>query len=223
MSKKISILHTSFVSVETLNALCRELIPDAEVRNIIDDSLLPEVVANGGITPGVVRRMRAYAQQAEDWGADVILNQCSSVREAALEAAKAVRIPIVPVDGAMAERAVSLGERIAVVATVASTMKPSVALVEEAARRAGKPVTVVPVLVDGALTVLMQEKDQAKHNRLVREAIERVVDSVDVIVLAQGSMVVLLDELTHLAKPVLSSPRLGIERLRDVLYQPHSA
>lgn len=217
MSKKVTIIHTSFVSVDTLNNLCRELLPGVEVRNIVDDSLLPEVMAHNGVTPGVVRRMTAYAQQAADWGADAILNQCSSVREAAAEAAKAIPVPVVPVDGAMAEQAVALGERIAVVATVASTMKPSVALVEEAARRGGKAVTIVPVLVDGALTVLMQEKDQAKHNRLVREAIDAVADSVDVIVLAQGSMVVLLDELRHLTKPVLTSPRLGVEGLKRLL------
>ncbi|AQG79052.1 aspartate/glutamate racemase family protein [Spirosoma montaniterrae] len=217
MTKKVTILHTSFVSVETLNDLCRELLPGTEVRNIVDDSLLPEAMAHNGITPGIIRRMTAYVQQAEDWGADVILNQCSSVREAAVEAAKTIHIPLVPVDLAMAEQAVLLGSRVAVVATVASTMKPSVALVEDAAHRAGKIIDVVPVLVDGALDVLMKEKDRTKHNRLVREAIENIADSVDVIVLAQGSMVLLLDELTHISTPVLTSPRSGIERLREIL------
>jgi hypothetical protein len=39
---KVSIIHTSFVSVEALTALCAEIIPEAEVRHIVDDSLLPE-------------------------------------------------------------------------------------------------------------------------------------------------------------------------------------
>lgn len=215
--KKLTILHTSFVSVEALNALCREILPEVEVRNIVDDSLLPEAMAAGEVTPGIVRRMTAYAQQAQDWGADALLSQCSSVRFAAEQAAQTLRIPLLPIDRPMAERAVELGRRIAVVATVASTVKPSVALVEDAARRAGKTVEVVPVLVDGALEILMKTRDQATHNRLVREAIERVANEVDVLVLAQGSMIVLLPELAHIPKPILTSPRLGIERLRQVL------
>jgi aspartate/glutamate racemase len=135
---KVSIIHTSFVSVEALTDLCREIIPEAEVRHIVDDSLLPEVVANNGITPGIVQRVAAYAKQAESWGADVILNQCSSVGQAAESAAEALSVPYLRIDLPMAEEAVRLGRRIAVVATVASTMEPSCAVIKAAAGRAGK-------------------------------------------------------------------------------------
>lgn len=69
------------------------------------------------------------------------------------------------------------------------------------------------VLVDGALDILMKENDRDKHNQLVKEKIESIQEQVDVIVLAQGSMVVLLPELEHIQTPVLSSPRLGVERM----------
>jgi aspartate/glutamate racemase len=216
---KVTIIHTSFVSVETLTELCREIIPEAEVRHIVDDSLLPEVIANHGLTPGIVRRVTAYAQQAESWGADVILNQCSSVGGAAELAAETLRVPYLRIDEPMAEEAVRLGKRIAVVATVASTMEPSCAVIEAAAKRAGKEIEIVAGLVDGALEILMKEKDRAKHNRLVREKVESLAAEVDVIVLAQGSMIGLLPELQHLEKPVLTSPRSGIERVRQLLQQ----
>jgi hypothetical protein len=215
--KKVVIIHTSFVSVEALNDLFREIIPEIEVRNIVDDSLLPEVVANGSITPGIVQRITAYAQQAENWGADVILNQCSSVGEAADIAAGSIHVPYIKVDQAMAEKAVQLGSRIAVVATVASTLGPSCRLVEAAAARSGKNVQVTGYLVDGALDILIKEKNREKHNQLVREKIEGLADQVDVIVLAQGSMIVLLPELQHITKPVLTSPRLGVEKIREIL------
>jgi hypothetical protein len=77
----------------------------------------------------------------------------------------------------------------------------------------------LPALVDGALEILMKEKDREKHNRLVREKLESIAPEVDVIVLAQGSMIVLLPELQHIDKPILTSPRLGIERVRDLLAQ----
>lgn len=215
---KLSIIHTSFVSVESLTALCAEIMPGTQVGHIVDDTLLPEVVAANGITEGVIKRVAAYAKQAEIWGADAILNQCSSVGEAAELAAPSLKIPYVRIDVPMAEEAVRLGERIAVVATVASTMKPSTSIVRAAASRASRQVEVIPVLVDGALEVLMKHKDRAKHNRMVRARIEEVAAEVDVVVLAQGSMIVLLPELEHISKPVLSSPRLGIERMRDILH-----
>ena len=55
----------------------------------------------------------------------------------------------------------------------------------------------------------MKENDREKHNKLVREKIEQLDGNVDVIILAQGSMIVLLAELDHIKTPVLSSPRLG--------------
>ncbi len=219
-SKKIAIIHTSFVSVEHLKTLFSEIIPEAEISHIVDDSLLKEVMENGGITPGIIRRMSNYAQQAETMGVDAIFNQCSSVGEAADIASQGVSPPMVKVDQAMAEKAVKMGKRIAVVATVASTMAPSCRLVERAAEKAGKTVEIVPALVDGALDILMKEQNRSEHNRLVKEKIESLEHDVDVFVLAQGSMVVLLNELKHIKKPVLSSPRLGVESLRDVLALP---
>jgi Asp/Glu/hydantoin racemase len=215
--KKVSIIHTSFVSVEALKELFAELLPEVEVNNIVDDSLLSEVVANNGITEGIVQRMTAYAKGAESTGADIILNQCSSVGEAADKAAETIGIPYIKVDQPMAEKAVKLGSRIAVVATVASTMGPSCRLIERAAKKRGKQVEVIPCLVDGALDILIKEKNREKHNLLVRESIEAIQNEVDVIVLAQGSMIVLLPELQHIQKPVLSSPRLGVEKVKELL------
>ena len=75
--KKVYIIHTSFISVDTLSRLFAEIAPDVIVRNIVDDSLLPEIMENGGVTKGVIQRVCAYALQAEKAGADLIFNQCS--------------------------------------------------------------------------------------------------------------------------------------------------
>ena len=85
------------------------------------------------------------------------------------------------------------------------------------AREAGKTVEVVDYLVDGALAVLMQEKNREKHNALVLAAIRQAESECDVIVLAQGSMAALLPELAGIRKPVLTSPRLAVERAREML------
>lgn len=215
--KKIYIVQTSLVSHGELNALFAELVPEAKVHNLVDDSLLHDVMQNGGITDRIIARMCAYFQAAANNGADLIFNQCSSVGEAADIAARTVAVPVLKVDAPMAEKAVALGSRIAVVATVRSTMQPSCNLVRRKAVEAGKTVEVVDYLVDGALDVLMKEQNRAKHNALVLDSVRKAERECDVIVLAQGSMTVLLPELAGIAKPVLTSPRLGVERARRIL------
>lgn len=217
MQKKITIIHTSFVSVNALKELFREIIPEALVTNIVDDSLLPEVMANGAITPGVVERICVYALQVQEMGADMIFNQCSSVGEAVDVARNMLRIPYIKIDEAMAEKAVEIGGKIVVVSTVASTMGPSKRLIERAAVQMGKNVEINECIVDGALEVLIKEGDVAKHNKMVLQTIEEVASQNDVVVLAQGSMIVLLPHLAHIKTPILTSPRLGIERAKRLL------
>lgn len=213
---KIAIIQTSLVSHAHLNELFKSIIPEAEIINIVDDSLLNEVKTNGKITNQIVNRMCKYFDAAASQSVDLIFNQCSSVGEAAEIAAKTVNVPVIRVDEAMAEKAVELGRRIGVVATVASTVEPSCNLVKAKAKLAGKDVEVVPYLVDGAMDVLMRE-GQEKHNALVLETVKKCERECDVIVLAQGSMVVLMPVLTDIKKPVLVSPTLGVEKARKFL------
>lgn len=215
---KIACIHTSNVSYYELKGLFLEAAPEVELFNIVDDSLLEEVKTVGHITPAIVSRMCTYFKVAESLGADLIFNQCSSVGEAADIAAKCVSVPVVKVDEAMAEKAVELGNRIAVIATVASTVAPSSNLVRTKAKLAGKDVVVDELLVDGALDILMKEKNVEKHNQLVLAAIDQASLDHDVVVLAQGSMTALLPYLKDTKVPVLTSPKMGVKKAVDVLY-----
>lgn len=215
--KKVVIIHTSFISVETLNALFAEIVPEAKVHNLVDDTLLPEIMANGGVTDRIIKRYCAYAVQAESTGADLIFNQCSSIGPAADVAAKMLGIPLLKVDQAMAEQAVDAGPRISVVATIGTTLKPSVALIENVAREKNKRVQVRSVLLPDAYEALFLRKDAQTHNRIIIEKIREIEKQSDVIVLAQGSMVTLLDELKDVSVPLLTSPRSGVTRARQVL------
>ena len=215
--KKIFAIHTSNVSYYDLKDLFSKYGPDVEYHNIVDDSLLDEVKANGHITPAIISRMCQYFKIAESLGADLIFNQCSSVGEAADIAAKCVNIPVVKIDEAMAEKAVSIGNKIAVIATVASTVAPSTRLVETKAKLLNKDCKVDPILVDGALDILMKEKNVEKHNKLVIDAINSASKDHDVIVLAQGSMTAILPYLGETKVPVLTSPEIGVIKAINVL------
>lgn len=216
--KKIGIIHTSFVSVEDLKRLFKEIIPDAELTNIVDDSLLREVSANGGINENIIRKMCIYADNLRREKVDLIFNQCSSVGEAFEIATLDYEIPVLRVDRAAAEKAAEIAKtEIAVVATVKSTVAPSTRIVERAVEKLGKNIRVKPILVDGALEILMKEGDREKHNQLVKEAIREAEKTADVIVLAQGSMLVLEPELVGYNKLILTTPKLGVEMAKEML------
>ncbi|MCL1854735.1 MAG: aspartate/glutamate racemase family protein [Clostridia bacterium] len=217
MQRSIAIVQTSAVSSQELKGLCSELLAGVDVIQIIDDSLIREVNANGGPTAGVRRRMYAYFRQAESMGVDLILNQCSSVGEVVDEIRPFLSTPVLKIDEPMARKAVETGERIGVIATVATTVGPSVRLIERAAREAGVAVRIEEHLVKDAMMILIERGDAKLHNEMVRGEVLKASQANDVIVLAQGSMTVLLPELTDVAKPVLSSPRLAVEHIRSLL------
>lgn len=218
MAKKVVIIHTSFVSVDTLNNLFREIAPDVEVFNIVDDTLLKEIMENGGVTKAVLRRYTGYARQASEViKADLIFNQCSSAGPAADYASQMIDTPILKVDQAMAEKAVETGRRIAVLATIGTTLNPSVALLEKVAKEKGVDAKITPFLLEDAYKALFIQHDAALQNKILMDKLWEIKDEFDVVVLAQGSMVTLLDELKGYPLPLLTSPKLGVERAKKML------
>ena len=217
MGKSVAIIQTSAVSSAELGALCAEILPGVQVHQIIDDSLIREVNANGGPTANVRRRLYAYFQAAQSMGVSAILNQCSSVGEVADAIKPFLDIPVVKIDEAMARKAVELGTRIGLVATVETTTGPSTRLIESMACEAGKKIAIDLHLVKGAMIELIENKNVEKHNAMVLGDIEAAAECNDVIVLAQGSMTVLLPLLRHIKIPVLTSPRLGVEFLKTIV------
>ena len=214
--KKVAVIHTFLYSVEDIKAMFARYLPGVEMINIIDDSLLQEALRNRGLTPGIIKRYCNYAQMAESLGVDAILNQCSSVGEASDTAGKLISIPIFKIDRPMADEAVRLGSRVAVIATAISTVEPSSRLVETAAREAGKEVTVSRCYVDGAYDCLLKTGDKDAHNRMVIAKIKEAEKTNDVIVLAQGSMYHLMPLLVDINVPVLTSLETGVAQLRGI-------
>ncbi|NJD04329.1 MAG: Asp/Glu/hydantoin racemase [Ruminiclostridium sp.] len=217
MGKKVAVIHTSFVSVGDLKDLFKEIMPSVKLINIVDDSLLAEVLEKGGLTNNVTRRICTYAMEAAAMGADMILNQCSSVGEAVDVARKMINIPYLKVDEPMAEEAAKIGGNISVIATVPTTMGPSVRLIERTARDMNKEINIKRCLVEGAFDALVKGGDKEKHNRMVLEKVREEAKEADVIVLAQGSMICLLPQLGGIRVPVLTSPRSGVMRVRQLL------
>lgn len=218
ITRTVFVLHTSFALVDLLNKMLEEAIPEARIVNIVDDSLLADVRAAGHATPSVTRRMVGYAQLAQSAGADAIFNSCSSVGEVADVIQQVVDIPVVKIDECMAEEAVRLGRRIAVIATVPTTLPPTARLIEHKAEESGKVIEVNRHLVEGAFDVLMSG-DLQKHDEMVGSEIRQAAGNSDVVILAQATMARIVPSLGDLPSPILSSPSGGIARLAQVLAQ----
>jgi Asp/Glu/hydantoin racemase len=166
----------------------------------------------------VTSRIYSYMQNAQSMGAELILNACSSVGEATDLLRGMIRTPIVKVDEAMAEQASTIGSRIGVVATVSTTLEPTVRLIEKKAAEHGRNADVVKRIAEGAFDALLAG-NTARHDEILRQAIVELADEVDVVVLAQVSMARLIPALGALRVPVLSSPRSGVEAVTRALAQ----
>ena len=220
MTRKVALLHTSLVFIKQERMvfdLLAELLPDVELTNIVDDSLLRQVVAQGSITPDVTRRLCLYVMAADALGVDAIFNTCSSLGPTVDVARHLVKTPIVKIDDAMAEKAAHEGKRIAVMATVPTTLQPTIDLIQEKAEVAHVAPVMEPALCAGAFDVLYRG-DVTRHDAMVADKAKEVARWADTIVLAQCSMARLAPRLAdETGIPVLSSPRLGVERLKQVL------
>jgi aspartate/glutamate racemase len=214
---RLAILHTHPSTIEPLKAIAAELMPGVEVVNVVDDSILAELLRNGGVTEPIAERLMGYARFAADAGADVILNACSSVGELVPREQAAVTVPVVRIDDAMAEAAVQRGDRVGVVATIATTLNPTTRLLRAKAAALHKDITITPALVTEAFTRLAAG-DRDGHDALLLAAIRQLAAQVDVVVLAQVSMARVLPQLTEAERAkVFTSPRLGLEAVRATL------
>jgi len=215
--KHVICVHTAMALVEPLTKTFQELIPEVKVDHIADSSLIKEVIANNQVTPAVRRRLLSYYNAAADAGADVVFNTCSSVGDVADYGDQYARIPVFRIDRPMAAKAVAGYDRIGVISTLPTTLDPTCRLLLTEAEKAGRQVTLVEGLADGAFAA-GQSGDGETHDRLIAEAAQRIASQVDMFVLAQGSMARMEQRLSELTgKPVLSSPVLGVKGLRKFL------
>src|SRR5205085_2458034 len=109
------------------------------------------------------------------------------------------------------------GSRIAVVATLATTLDPTKRLIIRKANESGREVTVNSYVADSAFDALLAG-DAQKHDALVSSVIDRAIEENDVVVLAQGSMARLVaTRKDNSGGTILTSPRAGVESLRKHL------
>lgn len=220
MTKRMAVLHTSFVFINVepvFKNLFAELLPDVGIIDFVDSDVLAAVNRDGGINQTHIRRMVHLAQAAEDAGVDLIFSACSSLGPSMDVARKMVKTPIIKIDDAMTQKAVSMGSTIGVMATVPTTLPPTIGLLRQQSEEQGKKIEVNQFLVEGAWNVLMSG-DRQRYDQMVADGAKVLAPQVDLIVLAQASMSRLAPRLAaETSKEVLSSPRLAVEYVKSLL------
>ncbi len=215
--KTLGLIHTSATLVPIFQKLCEEHLPGVKVFNIVDDSLIKDVINKGRLTNQTARRVVDYVGSAEVAGADQIMVTCSSIG-AAVEASEALtQVPVLRVDQPMADLAIKTGKKIGVVATLPTTLEPTSDLVERRAKVLGKEIELTSKLCEGAFEALMGG-DPEKHDQMVAEALKELSKEVDVILLAQASMARVVESLSEEDKkvPIVASPPEAVKYLASI-------
>lgn len=218
MPKTLALIHTSPVLVPTFNDLAAKLLDGIRVFHMVDESLIKNTIRSGRLEKGTMRRLLHHIEAAEQAGADAVLVTCSSIGPAVNASRPLFDMPVMRIDEPMARQAVRTGRRIGVLATLGTTLEPTVQLIRDTAVQMNEPVEVVSKLCAGAFEAVVSG-DTATHDRMVAEGLAELVKQVDVVVLAQASMARVIDQLPDdsVPVPVYSSPALAMEHARDVV------
>ncbi len=213
MVKKIGFVHTGVAIADMFKPMIAEHLPGVATFHIVDDSLIQDLLQEEQFTPSILKRLCSQVELAEQAGAEMIMVTCSSIAPGVDVARKMVNVPVMKVDEPMAEKAVSLADKIGVMATAKTTMTPSVNLIQEKAAEAKKQVTIHQTLSSEAFDCFLKG-DMQTHDRIVKEAAQDLKGKVEVIVLAQASMGHLADSIRDITGvPVLKSPLLAMDAL----------
>ncbi|MBN1524872.1 MAG: hypothetical protein JW904_10335 [Spirochaetales bacterium] len=215
----IFFIHTVSGLKEYFDTLTAEILPDADTCHLIDESIIRQVETAGGLTSMVTERLCDHAVYAQKAGAAAVQFTCSSISPAADIAAGKVNIPVLKVDLPMVMYAVNHFTCIGVAATVETTLGPTTELLKSTAAKAGKNIVLETRLCAGAFAAF-KAGDYAGYTARIKETVNELTVENEVIILAQASMARALAEIdNNTAIPVLSSPRMAVEHLRQLFKQ----
>jgi len=216
MKTRIALIHAVTVAMQPVQEAFRELWPEAECGNILDDSLSADRERDGVLTPAMTQRILRLADYGAATGAAGILFTCSAFGEAIEAAAARAPIPVLKPNEAMFEAALMAGRRIGMLATFA----PSVQSMEDEFHAMVKsrrlPATIETYCVLGAMAAL-KAGDAATHDGLIADAAPRFADC-DAVLLAHFSTARAAPAVgAALHRPVLTSPGSAVIKLKSII------
>jgi hypothetical protein len=209
---RIALIHALRHSPPPIEEAFSRLWPEAELCNLLDDSLASDLARIGRLDEAMHARFLALGRYAKGIGADAILFTCSAFGPC-IDRVRADLAPLVvhkPNQGMFAE-AMAHGGRIGLVAS----FRPSLASLA-AEFPIGTDVT--PIFAAGALDAL-ERGDLEEHDRLTAAAAARA--DVDLLAFGQFSLARAADRVRQATgKPVLTTPDAAVRELARTLDVP---
>ena len=193
LSKKtLGIIHASHITIQAMEPYIRQFIPEVEIMHLCDDTIQRDnIKAGAGIIPKVNYFIFAqYAHNLEEAGVDLILLACSTFNYAAELGRPLVNTPIAQIDRPMMENI--------------------------AAAEAGAEIERKTLLCSEAFEEYSKGNIE-RHNEILVDAIDKLSEDVDCIVMAQLSMSALAPFLKDTKVPVYNSGETGFLRVREML------
>jgi Asp/Glu/hydantoin racemase len=207
---RIALIHALAHSLAPIEASFAKLWPEAQLMNLLDDSLSADLAREGKLTEAMTERFQSLGRYVSATGANAILFTCSAFGPCIEAVARThAPMPVLKPNEAMIEQAVAKGKKIGLL----STFPPTLASMP---REFPASVEIVPKLAEGALAAL-DRGDRTTHDRLVTEASEDL-RGCDVIALAQFSMAPAASMVAEATgRPILTTPDSAVIKLKDVL------
>ena len=204
---RIALIHALRPSIEPIQEAFARLWPEAQLRNVLDDSLSRDLAAAGRLEASMIERFLALGRYALQAGTDAILFSCSAFGPAIDAVARDLApLPVRKPNEAMVKQAVRLGGRIALVSSFQPTLDSMPAEFPPGAQ-------LQPVFVAGAMAALAAGDTQT-HDRLVIEAC-RATDC-DVYALTQFSIARAADLVARATgRPALTTPDAAVDELKS--------
>jgi Asp/Glu/hydantoin racemase len=215
---RIVLLHATPVAIDPIKESFAVRWPEAEIVNLLDDSLSVDRAKDSELTDRIIDRFFAFGSYAHSIGADAILATCSAFGPAIERLANELPIPVLKPNEAMFEAALTQGRKIGMIATFAPSLVTMEQEFEEFVRETGQDATLTSVVANGAMDAL-RGGDAETHNELVAERAPELSDC-DAIMLAHFSTSrALLAVRKKVDARVLTAPDAAVEKLIAALEQ----
>ena len=121
--KRIACIHTVYSVIQSFTQQLREGVPgDFLIHTLYDDFLATDPAMTGEFSETNHNRLRLDMQAQALTGADLIVVSCSTLSPSVRRLRGEFSVPVVAIDDAMVNEAVTLGSRIGLLAPANSTV-----------------------------------------------------------------------------------------------------
>ena len=215
----VGIIHATTLSMAPLTAALGAELPQARIRHLLDDSLLPDLQAAGRITGALAARIERLVGHLVSDDVDAVQLACSGFAEVVDRLRPQLSTPVLKPDEAMyAEIVAGAHRHIGIVATVRPSADFASAQLTQLARSASLELRITTACRPEGMRAA-QEGDEARFSRVIAEAAgDLAAGGAEVIALAQYSISpVAGDVAAATGLPVYTAPGAAARSLRRLV------